>query len=443
MTRQPVDMGEGRVLTVLFRLGAPAMISMFFETLYALVDTIFVARLGTIPLAAMSLAIPLLFLAMALGKGVAIGSLSAMSHARGAERPERAKLTAAAAWPLVLLLISPLVLLALPVCNRPLFALFDADPVLLRETAAYTRWLALSFPFLAFAMLCEGILFSYGDTKTPMRAMVFGNLVNMALDPLLIFSCGLGVAGASLASLIGWALSGAIMWLALRRHDRDRPGLIPTADRRRAWPEIISLGSPAALSMLIVPLSAAGLNWLLASFGPVYVGAWNLSARIEQILILPLYGLSSALIPFIGFNLGRGQHERIRAGCRTALYGCYLLLVPMVLLFWFVPEHLIGIFRPAAGVLTAGAFALKAVGPGYLFTPFELILTGLSQGLKKPRYSLMINALRLLALRLPLAWIFSRFWGAYGVYIALSVSFAISGLASLGLMRRLLGKVSD
>ncbi|MBN2809519.1 MAG: MATE family efflux transporter, partial [Deltaproteobacteria bacterium] len=178
-----VNMGEGRVFSTLLRLGAPAMISMFFETLYALVDTIFVAKLGTIPLAAMSLAVPLLFIGMALSKGVAIGALATMSHARGSGHQEEAGKIAQAAYPLAFLAISVLLLLALPLFNQPLFALFDKQPELLHDAAVYTRWLALSFPFIGFAMLCEAIFFSYGDSKTPMLAMIAGNVLNIVLDP--------------------------------------------------------------------------------------------------------------------------------------------------------------------------------------------------------------------------------------------------------------------
>ncbi len=431
-------MGEGRVFTILLRLGAPAMVSMFFATLYALVDTIFVAKLGTIPLAAMSLAVPLFFVAMSLSKGVAVGALATMSHARGRGDHEQAKKIAKAAYPLTFLLISTLLLLAFPTFNQPLFALFDSDPKLLNEAAVYTRWLTLSFPFIGFAMLCEAIFFSYGDTKTPMLAMIAGNLLNMVLDPLLIFSCGLGVEGASLASLLGWALSGAIMWRALTTRGLDYPGLKFSRRHFKIWPQITILGAPVTLSMLIIPVSTATLNYLLAAFCPAYVGAWNLSYRIEQMVVLPLYGLSGALITFTGFNLGLQRFDRIRAGCKTALLGCYILVIPTIIIFWFQADELIGIFKPSPEVLGLATFALKIAGLGYLFAPFELIMTSLSQGIKQPKYSLLINCLRLLVLRVPLALLFSKIWGGHGIYISHPVSLTISGLVSFMIMRHLL-----
>ncbi|MEA3333021.1 MAG: MATE family efflux transporter [Pseudomonadota bacterium] len=438
MTDNRINMGEGRAFTVLLRLGAPAMVSMFFSTLYALVDTIFVAKLGTIPLAAMSLAVPLFFIAMALSKGVSVGALAIMSHARGSGDHKQAEIVAQAAYPLAFLSISALLLLVFPTFSRPLFALFDNHPQLLSETGSYTRWLALSFPCIGFAMLSEAIFFSYGDTKTPMLAMIAGNLLNMVLEPLFIFSCGLGVEGASLASLLGWLLSSAIMWRALKNRGLDRPGLKFSRKHFKNWPQIATLGAPVAVSMLVIPVSVALLNYLLADFGPAYVGAWNLCTRIEQMAILPLYGLSCALVPFIGFNLGLKRFDRIKEGCRAALLGCYVIIIPTITIFWFQADAIMHIFKPSPEVFKLATFTLRIIGLGYLFTPFELVMTSLSQGLKQPKYSLFINCLRFLVLRVPLALFFSQFWGGHGIYISLPVSLTISGIVSFLLMRRLL-----
>ena len=414
------------------------MVSMFFETLYGLVDTIFVAKLGTFPLAAMSLAIPILFIAMSLCKGVAVGTLASMSHARGSGDHEQAEELARAAYPLAFLSISLLLLLALPALNRPLFSLFDKHPELLTEAGNYTRWLVLSFPFIGFTMVCEAIFFSYGDTKTPMQAMIAGNLLNIVLDPILIFSCGLGVGGASLASLIGWILSSTIMWRALKRKKLDRPSLQYSRKSISHWRQIATLGAPVSLSMLIIPVSTATLNYLLASCGPAYVGAWNLSARIERMIVLPLYGLSNALIPFIGFNLGLRRFDRIKEGCKTALFCGYVFILPATIFFWFKSNELISLFKPSSEVLKHAAFALKIAGLGFLFIPFELIMLGLAQGLKRPKFALQINCLRLLIVKVPLALIFLKLWGGDGIYISHPVSFAVSGLASFMIIRYLL-----
>jgi len=431
-------MGEGSVFVVLFSLGAPAMVSMFFQNLYSLVDTVFVSWLGTIELAALSLSLPVFYFAMAIVKGVAVGTTALMSHARGANAPDKASAIAAAAMPLALMLLAPFCLLIFPGINHGFFGLFGVEKTVLVEADKFLFWLVWTFPAMGFAMICEGILLSYGDAKTPMKAMIAGNLLNMALDPILIFTCKMGIAGASLASFIGWALPGCIMWYVLKKRKKDRPHFWGDGNHVRAWKKIFVMGGPVALAMLVMPISAAGLNYVLAPFGPAYMGAWTLSARMEQMIILPLIGLSCSLIPFAGFNLGAGNGVRIREAVRILILVCYGILVPVSVILWICAPGVIGLFRPDSQVLSLSVHAFRLALLGYWLGPMELIVTGLAQGVKRPRYTLFINVSRLLVLRLPLAFLFASLWGGRGVYISHTVSLLVSGLVCLFILRHLL-----
>jgi Na+-driven multidrug efflux pump len=185
------DMGKGRVRSVLFRLGAPAMVSMFFQNLYALVDTMFVGWLGPHPLASMSLCIPLIFISLALGKGLAVGATTLASRARGEEAPDRAAAIIRSVLPLGLVILTPFVLLSLPLVNQTIFSVLGAHEDTLPEIVPYMIWVGPVYPVMGAALICEGIFLSYGDAKTPMAAMIAGNLVNVVLDPFLIFSAAL------------------------------------------------------------------------------------------------------------------------------------------------------------------------------------------------------------------------------------------------------------
>jgi putative MATE family efflux protein len=432
-------MGQGRVLSVLLTLGLPAMVSMFFQNLYSLVDTVFVSWLGTVELAALSLSIPLLYFAMSVAKGLAVGTTALVSHARGGNQDGRAKKIIASSLPLALVAIAPLCLIAFTPVNQWLFGLFRVDPRVLPEIDRFVFWLAWLFPAMGFTMLCEGVFLSYGDARTPMIAMIAGNLMNMVLDPVLIFACRMGIAGASLSSFLGWTLSGIIMWTALKRRGKDRPALGVSPGHLKFWKPIAWAGGPVALAMMIIPFSLVGLNYVLAPFGPAFVGAWNLSSRMEQMIVLPLYGLSCSLIPFAGFNLGAGNSDRIREAVRICFAACYGILVPTGFLLWIFAPDIIGLFNPGGEVLELSCFALRVALIGYFLVPAELIMTGLAQGIKKPQYSLAVNLLRLLCLRLPLAFVFGHLWGGQGTYVSHTVSMMVTGVASLYIIRRLLG----
>jgi putative MATE family efflux protein len=291
------------------------------------------------------------------------------------------------------------------------------------------------------ALICEGIFLSYGDAKTPMAAMIAGNLVNVVLDPFLIFFCGLGVQGAALASFLGWGISGALMWRQLARKGLDRPALWCRASDRRFWRPILVMGAPVALSMLVIPFSTLAFNVFLASAGPAFVGGWALSARVEMMLTLPIYGLACSLIPFCGFNLGRKDAGRIDEAVRFVLMVSYAIMVPVALYFHFNAAQVLSLLRPDAAVLDQAAFCLSWAVAGYLFLPFELVAGTVAQGVGRPRYSLGINLVRLLCLRLPLAFVFMHLWGGRGIYLGHPVSMALTGLVSIFVLRHILGLV--
>ncbi len=438
MTAMVQDMGKGKVSSVLFKLGAPAMISMFFENFYALVDTMFVGWLGPHPLAAMSFCIPLIFISLALGKGVAVGATTMASRARGEDTSEDARKIIRSVLPLGLIILCPFVLLSLPPVNHPLFSLLGADQETLAKIAPYMIWVGPCFPVMGFSLICEGVFLSYGDAKTPMMAMIAGNLLNLVMDPFFIFFCGLGVQGASLASMLGWVLSGAIMWHKLARRGLDRPGLFCDALDRAFWRPIISIGGQVALSMLVIPLSSLIFNVFLSKAGPEYVGGWALSARMEMMLTLPLYGLACSLIPFCGFNLGRKDFGRIKEAIRIAVAVSYAILIPLALFFHFNAAGVLALLKPSPAVLECAAFALSWAVAGYVFLPVELITLTVSQGLGRPRFSLMINACRLLCFRLPLAYVFMSLWGGRMIYLAHPVSMVMSGVVSIFVLRYIL-----
>ncbi|WP_285905984.1 MATE family efflux transporter [Pseudodesulfovibrio pelocollis] len=443
MSAAPMNMGEGRVLSVLLRLGGPAMVSMFFQNLYSLVDTVFVSWLGTAELAALSLSVPLFYVALSLCKGLAVGSTALMSHARGAGDQAGAGVVARAALPLALLVLTPFCLLALPALNQPLFALFGVGGDVLEPAGEFVFWLAWTFPVMGFAMLCESVFLSHGDARTPMLAMIAGNVVNIGLDPLLIFTCKMGIAGASLASLIGWGVTGAILFTVLGRRGMDRPTLTCGREGVAAWGGMVRLGFPVSLTMLIIPASTAGLNYVLAGFGPAFVGAWNLSSRMEQMLILPIYGLTCALIPFVGFNMGQGNMERIREAVRLCIRACYAVLIPVAVLMGVFVHAVFAVFNPGPEVATLAAHAFRLALIGMALAPFDLVVLGVAQGARRPGYSLFLGFVRLLALRLPLAFLFGHLLGGEGVYLSHPASLVASGLLSLYLLRRLLSHVDE
>ncbi len=435
---QRLDLGNGPISRVILTLAVPSMISMFFQNLYALVDTMFISWLGTVPLAAQSLAVPLFYLALSLGKGIQVGTVTLMSQARGREEEGEARLLAGAALPLLHLCILPLLLLLIPeICNA-FFSLLGATGEVSLHLYSYTFWMILSFPVMAYVMICEAILMSHGDTVNPMKAMLLGNGANIILDPLFMFTLGWGIAGASIATLAGQLVAAFFIRSRLKQAGLTTPSVKWRKKFISRWKQIGGLGFFVAVTYIVSPLGISLVNGVLATFGPAAVGAWNIMSRLEMMALLPLYGMAGALIPFMAFNFGQGKHHRIREGVRFCLLSSSVIVLPIMAIFIFLPHLLMFPFQADSTVRELGAYAIRTAALAHIFMPVDLALYGTSQGLKKPWYPLITSGMRLLFLRYPLALLFAYCWGIRGIYWSQPASMSITAMLSALLLWKLL-----
>ena len=442
ISTKSVDMGNGPILPLIMALAIPAMISMFFQNLYAFIDTIFISWLGPVPLAAQAFSIPLFYIALSLGKGVQVGTATLIGHARGQGETRQVEALAQAALPLLLLLIIPLFLLLIPGISDAAFALVGARGIMLDQIYRYTFWLILGFPFMAYVMIGEAIFMSHGNTLTPMQAMLLGNGANLVLAPLLMFGLDMGIAGASLATLLGQVLSALYIRSRLKHFGLVMPTLKWRPGILQLWGKIGRLGSLVAITFLVSPLGLSLLNGVLSSFGAAAVGAWNIMSRMAMLGLLPLSGMAAAMIPFMAFNYAQKKYDRIRAGVKYFLLIATAFVLPIMALFIIFPHYLMLPFRSEGEVMALGSYAIRVAALGYILVPIDLALFSLVQGLQKPWYSLFTLALRILLLRYPLAVYLASIRGMRGVYWCEPISTALAAVVSAFLLWRLVRSLS-
>lgn len=436
------DMGSGKVFPVLFRLAVPSMISLFFQNLYSLVDTMFVSWLGPTSLAALSLSVPVFYLALSLTKGLCVGATTLMSSAQGEGEIKKADSLAQYSLSLIFVVLCPLLILIIPGPCRFIFSLLGAQGDVRIEVYDYALWLAFSFPVMGYVMLCESVFMSHGDSFTPMKGMILGNIINLILDPVLIFSAGLGLGGASLASLLGWVFSGIYMRAKLARHGYISPGLTWTKDMLPYWRSIWGVGYLITLSLMVTTFSYGAMNWFLSREGAAPIGAWNLMGRVELMITLPFTGITNSLVPFIGYNFGRKTYVRILDAIKTSLFIEITGMVFFSFIFILFAEEIMAVFHPGEEVLRYASYALRVSAAAYIFFPFELTLQGTAPGLRRPGFSLSSLLFRQIILKITLAAVLSVYWGVKGIYWSHPVSMAAGGLLSVVLMRMLLQKVN-
>lgn len=428
-----LDMGSGPVGRTLLRLALPSMASMLFHTLFYLVDTIFIAWLGGAPLAAASLTFPLLFISFALTNGMAVGCTALVSRNLGANNLASARTTARAGLILTLLLS----LTTMPLLYRPFsdifFAALGGENMVLEECYRYNYWILLGMPLMAYSILADSTFRSQGNTMVPLVSMVLGNGLNALLDPLFMFTFDWGIAGASLATLVGRIASILYVAAALRRSSDIALPLFPLWEPTfaAAWRRIIAVGLPVALSQSSMSLGMAGVNKVLSTFGSDAIGAWMLGNRIEGLAFLPVFGINAALIPFVGHNLGKGDLGRIKEGVRlAATTNTIMMLVVGALIFAF-PHPLLALFRPAPEVAAMAAASIRASVTGYVFTALDITYNGFFQGTGYTFFGMTVQIVRTLVVRAPAAYLFAAFWGIDGVWWCQPLSALVAFTLSL------------
>lgn len=442
MDRKSLDMGHGSVGMTLFRLALPSVVSMFFHTLFHLVDTIFIAWLGEVPLAAMSLTFPVMFVAFALFNGIAVGTTSLMSQALGAGEEDEAGKMAHTAWIFVLAASLPPLILLDRSTSEVFFRFLGGSGQVLSESYRYNTWLIASFPLMAYSLVSDSVFRSQGDTVTPMVSMVLGNMLNVILDPVFIFGLRQGIAGAALATFLSRAASCAYLAFSMKRHSRFHLDLtLPAAGFASRVRLLLRTGLPVSISQGSMALGMAILNRILSRFGAAALGAWMLGNRVEGLAFLPAFGINGALIPFVGFNLGKKDIGRIRKAVKAAGTASALFMMGVGILIYAWPHPILALFRPTPLVSNLAAASIRASATGYLFAALDITFWGVFQGTGHAAYGMAAQFVRTIAVRIPLAiWLAGR-WGLAGLWwcqpLSVMASFTVSALFLTHLFRTL------
>jgi len=434
-----VDMGNGEAWRVLLTLAVPSMLSMFFQNLYALMDTVFVSWVSTKALAAMSICIPVFFVTLALAKGISAGITTMISYSLGRNDHQKISSIEGSALGMMIFALLPFAFLVFQAPGRAVLQMLGANGDILSQASEYMFWLALSFPVMGYAMVCESFFMGRGNSRIPMKAMIMGNIINLFLNPFFIFKCGMGVAGSSLATLFGYIFSAFYLGYHLKKAGLNLPSLSFKINDYKFAREISAFSVPIAFSYVMIPISFAFLNFLLAGYGPAAIGAWNLASRIEMMFMLPLLGLSAATVPFVGYNLGRNDFQRIKSAVKVSIAIGMCVTLSAAALFISCPRAVLAVFKPELDVLELGSYVISVSALGYFMVPFELTLFGIAQGLKHPGYVFFINLFRFILARISFAYLLSSRWGVNGVYWSHPCSMVLSGLLSLFILWGLIG----
>ena len=436
-------MGTMPVGRLLFSMAVPMMVSMLFQALYNVVDSIFVAKLSQDAMNAVSLAFPLQTLCIAFSGGTGVGMNALLSRSLGEKNQAGADRAANVG-------------LFLTLCNFALFALigwtlagpffhFQTDnPQIIAYGRDYVTVCIGCSIGLFFQMYNERLLQSTGRTNLSMITQIAGAATNIVLDPILIFGLlgfpRLEVAGAAIATVIGQLVGASIgFYLNLTRnpdvHLRRREIHPHAATIKEIYavgvPSIImqSIGSVMVFGMnqILIAFTATatavfgvyfklqsfifmpvfGMNKILISFTEAATAVFGAYFKLQSFIFMPIFGLNNAMVPIISYNYGAGKPERFRRTIRLSAVTAIAIMCVGLALFEIIPGTLLSLFSPSEEMLTIGRTALRIIGLTFPLAGFCIVSGSVFQALGTPFYSLIVSVCRQICVLLPVAYLLS------------------------------------
>lgn len=437
-------MKEKPVFPLLTSMALPMVISMLVNSLYNIVDSIYVAQISEDAMTALSFIYPIqnLITAIAIGFGVGINAVIAFHLGAG----DKTTANAAATHGFVLSAIHGIVITVGSIVIIPAFLpMFTSAAPVIDLGIRYAR-IAFSFSLIMMMSLAFEKLFqSVGRMKATMTALLCGCIANIALDPVLIFGIGfipaMGIEGAALATGIGQVLTLAIYWLLYKvRPLPVRIGWRYLARDKKIDCRLYAIGIPAILNLALPSLLVSCLNALLTAYSQSHVVVLGIYYKLQTFLYLPVNGIIQGMRPIIGYNFGAKEYGRVRKIYCITLYmsGIIMALGTGVCLIASAP--IIGLFTDNPETIAAGQTALRIISAGFLVSAVSVTSSGALEGLGKGTQSLMISLCRYALIIIPVAFVFCRIWGPVGVWNAFWVSETVTAVIAAMIYRRAVGR---
>ena len=418
------------VFPLLVSMALPNVISMLVNSLYNIVDSLFVAQINEQAMTALSLVFPIqnFVNAVAIGFGVGINALVALY--RGAGDHDRAD--AAATHGMALSVLHGILCTLAATAVMPGFlARFTADGTIVFLFAT------VNMASLAFEKLFQAV----GRMKLTMIALISGCVCNILLDPVLIFGLGpvpaMGIAGAALATGIGQAAT-LVIYLVVYSTTES-----PVHLRRKALRPDLSLegrlyaiGVPAILNLALPSLLVTFLNGLLAAFSESYVVVLGIYYKLQTFLYLPANGIVQGMRPLIGYNYGAKEHARVAKLYQLTLGMSAVIMAAGTVICMAASAPLIGLFSSTPETIAIGQTALRIICLGFVVSAVSTTSSGALEGLGKGAASLVISLCRYVIFIMPLAWLLCRQLGPTGVWHAFWVTEVLSAVIAFAVYRK-------
>lgn len=432
---QKNDFGKGSVSSNIIKMAVPMTLAQLINVLYNVVDRMYLGHMdgdSSLALTGVGLTFPIITIISAFANLFGMGGAPLCSIARGKKDLNRAENIMGNSF--ALLFLSGTILMVLGyLFRRPVLYLFGASDITYQYANDYIRIYLAGTLFVMMGLGMNSFINSQGFARTGMMTVLLGAVVNIILDPLLIFGYRMGVKGAALATVISQCLS-AIWVLSFLT---GKKAILKLSFRRmhlqaKLVKEISALGCAGFVMAVTNGLVQIVCNASLQSYGgDLYVGIMTVINSVREVLTMPVYGLTNGAQPVLGFNYGAGEYKRVKAGIVFMTASCIVYTTAAWAVTYFVPEKLIRIFNNDTQLLAAGRTAMQIYFMGFFLMSLQFAGQSVFTALGKSKQAVFFSLLRKAIIVVPLTLLLPKIGtlGIHGVFWAEPISNLIGGMA--------------
>lgn len=440
-------MGIMPVGKLLATMSAPMMVSMLVQACYNIVDSVFVSQLSENALNAVSLSFPLQQLMIAVCGGTAVGMNALLSRALGAKQFDKANRIANTG---IFLFICSFIVFALIgfFFARPFFlAQTDVEEIVNYGTDYASICMCCSIGI--FAQFCfEKMLQATGRTFCTMITHMIGTVVNIVLDPILIFGLfgfpRLEVAGAAVATVAGQMAAGFVAIIFNLKYNKDvHISFKLIRFNKEIVKEIYKIGLPSIVMQSIGSVMTFCMNKILIAFTTTATAVFGAYFKLQSFVFMPIFGLNNGMVPIIAYNYGAKKYERVKKTIVITIVTAVTIMSIGTLLFELVPHILLGLFNASETMLEIGVPALRIIGIHFVLAGFCIIAGSVCQAIGNPNHSLLVSVCRQLFVLLPAAWLLAQTDRLELVWFAFPIAECVSLILSAIFLKKTLNRAKE
>lgn len=425
------DLTQGNTAKTLIRFTIPMLISVCFQQLYNIADSIIAGKLlGGDAIASIGISYTITMIYMAIANGSNIGCCVVISQFFGSKNYNRMK-TCITTSIFSITALSAVLTISGIILSRPVLNLLNTPSNLFEDSASYLNIYTAGLIFLFLYNISTGIFTALGDSKTPLYFLIFSSVLNVFLDYILVRFTTLGVTGIAIATFLAQGLSSVLSFVFLINKIKKIKTAKFSLFSFNILKKVMFVAIPSILQQSFVSVGNIFIQSLVNTFGGAVVAGFSAAGKLNTFTITTLCALGNSMSSFTAQNVGANKIDRIKKGVKNLYIMSYIITLPLFLLFFFIPEKMMQIFIDANSteIISVGSQFLKIVSPFYLFIAIKLIIDGVLRGCGKMKM-FMISTFSDLLLRVALSYLLVPVFNELGIWYSWPIGWLLATILS-------------